>query len=77
MVSPEEIRSFPKAGQRKANRSNKRKFSSILKNTPVKEKLADEAENRAEKKSRGIKVFRKVSLVNCIILQTNTTSNHC
>ena len=77
MVSPKEIRPFPKAGQRKANRSNKRKFSSILTNTPVKEKLADEAEKRAKKKSRKIKVFKKVSSVNCIILQTNTTCNQC
>lgn len=57
-LTPDQVRPHPKAGPRKTTRgSRKRRSTSILTDTPVKDRLRREAEERAQKKVRGGKVI--------------------
>lgn len=56
LVTPEQIRPFPKAAPRKMATRRKVGKSLILTNTPIKESLEEEAKNREEKKKKQQKV---------------------
>jgi len=61
IVTPEDIRPLPKAGERRNNRTRKKMKSTILTDTPEKEKLRLEQEARDEKnKKKDLRSKRKL-----------------
>lgn len=59
-VSPQDIRPYPKAGERKNNKKGKKPLkSAILTSTPVKERLEKEAEEKEAKKIAKSKTAKK------------------
>lgn len=56
LITPQQIRPFPKAAPRKMATRRKIGKSLILTNTPIKESLEEEAKNREDKKNKQQKV---------------------